>query len=57
MMRDDAFVYLASADEPLPRTTQYVLCTIGDMGSLVVLIAIALVCIGLVILGKYIINL
>ena len=57
MMRDDAFVYLAGAEAPLPRTTQYVLATMGDMGGLVVLIAIALVCIGLVILVKYIINL
>jgi hypothetical protein len=53
----DAVGYLVSADQPRPRATQYVLCTMGDMDSLVVLIAIALVCVGLVILVKYIIEL
>lgn len=50
-------VYLVSADAPRPRVSQYVLCTMGDMTSLVVLTAIVLVCVGLVILVKYIIDL
>jgi hypothetical protein len=56
-MMADAVVYLVNADQPRPRVTQYVLCTMGDMTSLVVLIGIALVCVGLVILARYIINL
>lgn len=57
MMMAGGVIYLVSADQPRPQATQYVLSTMGDMTSSVVLLAIAVICVGLVILVRYIINL
>jgi hypothetical protein len=50
-------VYLVSTDQPRPGATQFELCTMGDMGSSVVVTAIILICVVLVIVVKYIIDL
>ena len=50
-------ICFVSAEQPRPQATQYVLSTMGDMTGLVILLAIAVICVGLVILVRYIINL